>query len=596
MAKEDKDSNQDDGKQKKSRLPGCLLIVIIVAVVGFIAKIAINKVEVQKKTKAYIEEANAHIEARRFNRAEETLELANELNPNRREILNMQTDLKEARVINFYEKELTRTLQSKDWDKVRDAVTNLKIRDPQHPQIESALQEIKDGMHKEKLGLLVSQLSAAQKQGNLQEVVKNANSLLAHDPENPTAARWEDIKTKATEEIQASEKKAAQFYEQAKLVDKGVYSSELYTLASKAKSLSEKPVYKAFYEKVSKYPRIIRYPNEYSNLQDAIDAARPIDTVQVAEGSYHAPIRVDKEIKIVGAEGKTVVLHASGKTSPVVYVTSAGKLNVQHIMFKHVDPSEEETAYSTIVVEGEANFTSCAIYQSSGHGAHVINGGKLVVDSCRLENNRWDGVAASGASSLATLQRSVVTLNKHHGIDAWEGGKVEMFDSFSESNLRSGVVATKGGSVKIIGSTIRLNQHTGLYLTDGANALVKRSEFSKNGLAGGYGDRSGDVTLEETKVLGNSEAGIVLTKGTIDWKGLETIQFSGNAGKEIWKDAEFRISEILKEILPEEKEEEPKSETQEEDTDNGEPVETTSAETPDSKTDETPKPAIIIEE
>jgi len=129
---------------------------------------------------------------------------------------------------------------------------------------------------------------------------------------------------------------------------------------------------------------------------------------------------------------------------------------------------------------------------------------------------------------------------------------------------------------------------------------VKRSEFSKNRLAGGYGDKSGDVTITETKVLGNGEAGLVLTKNT-SWKGTETITFADNSGKEIWADAEFEISDTLKEILSEK--ENP------DETDSEEPLEqegadqtgdesTTENETPSEnpETEQKPEQAIIIEE
>jgi len=292
---------------------------------------------------------------------------------------------------------------------------------------------------------------------------------------------------------------------------------------------------------------LIRYPNEYSNLQDAINVARPIDTIIVSEGAFHAPIQINKEIKLQAQEGKTVVLHSIGKDSPVIHVTEKGRLFAKNISIKHVDKGETEAAYSTIVVEGEANLESCVIFQSVAHGVHVVNSGKFIAKSCRVEGNRWSGIVASGEKSVASLTESVIIRNGHNGIDAWESGLIEMFSSKSEENGQSGASATNYGSIKVVGSTISKNKHTGLYLSESGNANLKESELSNNLLAGGYGDRSGNVTLLDVKVMGNSIAGLVLTKGTT-WNGVNTATFIENSGQDIWKDAEFRISEILKNV------------------------------------------------
>ena len=535
-------------KRKKSRvrIVGTLVVLALLVIVGLLAKTQIERIKLNNKVESYLREAQSFIDGRKFNRAEESLGYAEELRPGLRDIRLMKTSLGEAKVIYFYEKELTSALQKKDWDEVQSAVIQLKAKSPDHPQIEVAKEQIEKGRFRDKLNALMKELALAQKQEKLPQVITASQNLLKHDPENANAARWENINQMAKEELLVSEKKARQFYEQALLIDKGMYSPELYSLASKARKLSEKPLYQSFFDKVSQYPRVIRYPNEYSNLQDAINEARAIDTVQVSQGTFHAPIRIDKEVTLVGEEGQSVIIHSAGSSSPVVYVSKSGKLNVKNLMMRHTDTSEEKEAYSVLVVEGEAQVNACAVYQSAAHGVHALNGGSVIMDSCRVEGNRWDGAAASGEGSLVVLKRSVVARNRQNGVGAWDGGSVELFDSFSEGNTMSGMSSFKLGNLKVVGSTVRSNKHAGLYVGPEGTAQLKRSELSKNRLAGGYGNQSGTVTLEGVKVVLNSEAGIVLTKGTT-WQGLDAVEFIDNAGKDVWADAEFRIAEILEE-------------------------------------------------
>ena len=555
MSKDQKSPEKTDSKSvenveqsKKTRIPVVLLVIAILVGAYFLISGQRTRHAENKAVAQCLEEAEIFIEKRKFERAKECLTVAREYKPESNEISRMETELNDAQVVHLYEKELTEALQSKNWDEVNEAARSLMERSPDHPQIAAAQAEVRAGRHRDELTRLVNELSSANKDDRYKDVLALTTKLKRHDPQNPLVTRWDEMIENASAEIAVGEKKAKQFHQQALLVDKGVYTPELFSLANRAKKLSDKTVYAEFFDKVSNYPRIIRYPNEYASLQEAIDIARPIDTIQISQGAYHAPVRIDSEVTIVGEEGQSIILHSSGKASPVIYVSRNGKLTVKSILFKHVEAITDEQAYSTIVVEGEANFNSCAIYQSSGHGVHVLNGGKVAIQSCRLEANRWDGVAVSGLNSLATLKSSVVSKNKHNGIDAWDGGSIEFIDSFSESNSQSGAYVSQRGKLKISGSTIRLNEHTGLYVAKGGNADVKGSEVSSNRLAGAYGTKSGLVTIEGLRVTENSEAGIVLTKDT-SWRGLETVVYEGNGGKTLWEGAEFEMSDEIKEVL-----------------------------------------------
>ncbi len=54
----------------------------------------------------------------------------------------------------------------------------------------------------------------------------------------------------------------------------------------------------------------IDVPDDYSTIQDAIDAAGPGDTIYVAAGIYQEQITIDKSVDLIGAGESTTTIQA----------------------------------------------------------------------------------------------------------------------------------------------------------------------------------------------------------------------------------------------------------------------------------------------
>ena len=68
---------------------------------------------------------------------------------------------------------------------------------------------------------------------------------------------------------------------------------------------------------------IIRVPEDYPTIQQAIDASEPGGTILVAPGTYYERIIIDKPISLIGEDKKSTIIIGSG-IGDVVYVSSDG--------------------------------------------------------------------------------------------------------------------------------------------------------------------------------------------------------------------------------------------------------------------------------
>lgn len=66
-------------------------------------------------------------------------------------------------------------------------------------------------------------------------------------------------------------------------------------------------------------PDVIRAPQDYPRIQEAINAANPGDTINVSSGTYYENIVIDKTLTLIGADKNTIIIDGN-KTGTVVTI------------------------------------------------------------------------------------------------------------------------------------------------------------------------------------------------------------------------------------------------------------------------------------
>ena len=526
--------NHERGGKTKRILVVSLSILVVLLLLCLILSGVWSHHSTERRKAAYLKEIELFIKNKKFERAAESIQITKELIPDHPQLQVLERSYHRVKAVDRIEKEVEAEIQRRNWESARTLLSEITVHDQAYDTA-ITLQKINAGELAHQTSGYLTELRQARAEGDLPNIVKLTQTLLSLNPQHASAARWQEYGNQAEAEMRGNEQKAEALFRQAQQLDKGVYNEQVLFLANQARKTGSKPVYTEFYDKVKQYPRVFKYPGEFSNLQDAIDLARPVDSIRVAPGSHFSPIIVNKEVRLYGESAGETILHCSGKHSSVIYIGPKGNLKANNLVIRHSELAKGEEAFSLVVVEGQASFASCIFYDSSAHGLHVIDGGQTLLESCRVEGNRWDGIAVSGAGSQLTTDGCIITRNEHHGIDVWDGGQLTFDQSFSEENERSGVFATNEVQLSLSQSTLRRNLHAGLTLHNPTRVEIQECEFSANHKSGVYGAGGGEVSFSECNVYDNSFAGVIMAEGA-EWTGLESIDYRDNRGENLISD------------------------------------------------------------
>jgi parallel beta-helix repeat protein len=251
-------------------------------------------------------------------------------------------------------------------------------------------------------------------------------------------------------------------------------------------------------------PGIKRVPQDYLTIQEAIDAASPGDTIQVAAGTYYENVVVNKAVLLIGENSSTTIINAKG-TGTVVKVTA-----------------------SSVVI---TNFT----IQNSGSG--WPNSGVLIdsVSACSISNNtitnNWYGIWLKDSSNNVLSSNNIA--NNQYGV--W-------MESSSNNTLSSNSIAMNQYNLGVWGLTLShfiqntditnyvnskpiyywINQHNGQVPQDaGYVALVNSTEMTVENLTITNNGQGILLAYTQSSSIANNNI-------TNNWVGIELYNSSNN--------------------------------------------------------------------
>lgn len=196
---------------------------------------------------------------------------------------------------------------------------------------------------------------------------------------------------------------------------------------------------------------------DYTNIQDAIDAAGDGDTIFVYSGIYHENIDIKKSLIIKGEARESTIID--------------GKSNDNLI----------EIFADGIILSG---FTiQNSNYRSNGINIYSCNN---IIENNIIQNNQYDAILLMGlhesgsnlipAPSHNIIQGNIIRNNRGNGISMWGGEKFL-------SHYRNIGITLNAVNNTIINNFIENNDH-GVYLASSTSEItIMLNEFNENNMS-----------------------------------------------------------------------------------------------------------------
>lgn len=196
---------------------------------------------------------------------------------------------------------------------------------------------------------------------------------------------------------------------------------------------------------------------DHLSIQDAIDAARPGDTIVIDAGMYIESLVIDKPVHLVGPNDPRFTDEEIGSSdeSPCALIIGTG---CETISWNARGGSIRDIAISRVALDGDGEGTSlvrlhhgelelkrCVLADGAHHGI-LVDGGEATVTRCHIRNVHIGVALTSGG---ATLQRTHVEGFEVVAVQAEPGVDIALEDNCFEGRtvLRANVRAFRGNDI-----------------------------------------------------------------------------------------------------------------------------------------------------
>lgn len=295
---------------------------------------------------------------------------------------------------------------------------------------------------------------------------------------------------------------------------------------------------------------ILRVPQDFPTLEEAVTAAPSGATIQIAEGTYRVQIVLDKDLTLEGVSD-LVILRASSITEPIVRVRSSARATLRRLILddgtrglvvqdKAVTTLENaqvrEATLSGILVRDESQLRCVRSKITGNYGRSGITAqdqAQLVFNACTVQGNDSEGVLLLGQARLeahqslfernrgaalvltdnvqALITTSRFTANYRVGVQLQGRARLSIRESefFSNTDQRWGQGLLAEESAHLEATRVRfLSEKLGIALKDRATALIQECEFV--GDTGIAIDSNGALIAIESNLFRKGKQGIAI--------------------------------------------------------------------------------------
>jgi len=219
---------------------------------------------------------------------------------------------------------------------------------------------------------------------------------------------------------------------------------------------------------------ILKVPQDYATIAQALAAAHPQETILVSPGTYHEHFQVPDHVALQGQDPTSTIIDGDGIVNQVVVYLGNGS-SISNVTIQH----------------SGTNFWDAAIWVDPGPATitntHLLNNSMGIVRYCYsppctdtstitnnlVANNTYTGILIHGAQ--AVVQNNTVMTNKLQGIT---------FETSAQGSCIENIIASGGTGLTATSSTLLMNnllwKNTNNYdpsTTPGANDVIAAPLF-----------------------------------------------------------------------------------------------------------------------
>lgn len=407
-------------------------------------------------------------------------------------------------------------VEARQWADAEGAMAKVFEVQPHHVEMKALAKKVRlmqsEGVRKQ----WKDQAQAAMDQRDWVVALPWIGKMLEAEPELEMAMAWKVTAEQGLIIEQENQRQAAELFQQAVVLDKGIYNPQLLDRISRAKKLfPQDSKIAALYQKVASYGRTIHVPQEFSELQKALDSARDNDRIVIEPGTYEGPFAVGVAVILEAASGQ-VILSCPAEDGPALTIRkSAQGAKISGIQFQHSTMLTDVERYSAVLIVGaKVALDFCRFLRAAGHGMAVIQGGDVDIDQCRFEENGWNGISVQELASKAQIHNSVFLGNIDHGIEVWNQATAVLENNRCADNCLNGILIDTTAAVTVKSNQCTGNRDYGIVLRAGAGGEVSGNRLTENLLGGmAIAVTAKNVECKENNFGKNEGAALSLGKG-----------------------------------------------------------------------------------
>jgi len=279
---------------------------------------------------------------------------------------------------------------------------------------------------------------------------------------------------------------------------------------------------------------LIEVGAETPNLQAMLDEARPGDVVELGEGVFAGPIRIDKALILRGrggvidggGEGSAVVVEAAGARVEGVTIRNSGEDVGRSDACIYVEPSATGAVLKgnalrrcafgiwvhetdgVQIVENDVESREEIRVTDRGNGIHLFDAANLVVRGNVVRHAR-DGIYVS-ATEDSTIEANV-TSEVRFGIHYMYSYRNTVRSNVSNDNT-IGLALMSSRDLVVEDNRAARNRRNGLLFRDIETSQIRRNRLEANG-NGMFFYSSVDNVIEDNWIIDN-EMGLKVWAGT----------------------------------------------------------------------------------